>query len=237
MTDIAGAAACTLACVRLPDAGWPSLEPLLRQRMAAVAPAQLDRIDRLRQQADRLRSMLGQLLLRHLLRAAGLTEAPQIDIGPYGKPCLRLAESHLRAPEFNISHAGRWVVCALAPTPVGIDIEQVRAIDLGIAERYFQRAEHAALMRLTSGQRLDRFFRLWTAKEAYVKALGLGLHRDFASFGVAPLDDPLVHPQPFALTYPAVEHGYHLALCSAARAPLQPTTVTIARLLAPHRPA
>lgn len=237
MTDIAGAAACTLACVRLPDAGLPSLERLLRQRMAAVAPAQLERIDRLRQPTDRLRSMLGQLLLRHLLRAAGLTEAPQIDIGPYGKPCLRLAEPHLRAPEFNISHAGRWVVCALAPTPVGIDIEQVRAIDLGIAERYFQRAEYAALMRLTSGQRLDRFFRLWTAKEAYVKALGLGLHRDFASFGVAPLDDPLVHPQPFALTYPAVEHGYHLALCSAARAPLQPTTVTIARLLAPYWPA
>ena len=205
-----------------------ALEQVLRHSLERDQAAPLARIDRLRQPADRLRSMLGHLLLRYLLRAAGVTDAPQIELGPYGKP-------HLRPPvplEFNVSHAGQWVVCALAPTAVGIDIERVRAIDLRIAERYFQPGEYAALLARAPEQRPAYFFRLWTAKEAYVKALGLGLRRDFASFGVAPLSDPSMPVQPLALTYPAFSEGYQLALCSAVTVPPQPTTVTIDRLLA-----
>ena len=216
----------------LPGDELPGLEQALRRCLAPQHAASLARIDRLRQPADRLRSLLGHLLLRHLLRAAGVTAMPHIELGLYGKP-------HLRMPmplEFNVSHAGRWVVCALAPTAVGIDIERVRDIDLRIAERCFQPGEYAALMNRAPDERPDYFFRLWTAKEAYVKALGLGLRRDFASFGVAPLDDPSMPVQPLALTYPAFTEGYQLALCCAVTTPPLPITVTIDRLLAPGWP-
>lgn len=213
----------------LPGADLPAFEQALRGRLAPAQTAHLARIDRLRQPADRLRSLLGHLLLRHMLGAAGVTAMPQIELGPYGKPQLRMPD----AWEFNVSHAGRWVVCALAPTAVGIDIEPVRAIDLRIAERFFQPGEYAALMAHAPDRRPDFFFRLWTAKEAYVKALGLGLRRDFASFGVAPLDDPCIPDQQLSLAYPACPPGYQLALCCAAGAPPQPATVTIERLLAP----
>lgn len=224
---------CRIACVALDSDDPPGrMEQVLRQARRRLDPVLVARIDRLRQPADRLRSMLGHLLLRHMLHAAGVAGAPQIELGPYGKPRLRMASPL----EFNVSHAGQWVVCALAPTAVGIDIERVREIDLRIAERFFQPAEYAALMAHAPGQRAACFFRLWTAKEAYVKALGLGLRRDFASFGVAPLDDPSMPVQHLALTYPAFVEHYQLALCTAAAPPPQPTTVTIDRLLAPGWP-
>ncbi|MET0323302.1 MAG: 4'-phosphopantetheinyl transferase superfamily protein [Duganella sp.] len=207
--------ACQVLCTALP-AGAGS-EARLRRQLDRDA---LQRIDRLHRAEDRLRSMLGRLLLRHALRARGLCDrAWQVEPGPYGKPRLRGPA----LPEFNLSHAGQWVVCAVAPSPVGIDIEQVRAIDLGIARRFFQCGEYAALLARPEPERCDYFFRLWTAKEAYVKALGLGLQRDFASFrvtlsgdGAARLHDPTLPPPRLALAHLACPAGYRLALCGAA---------------------
>lgn len=214
---------CLVLCTALPRDGDPAaLEPALRRWIDADSMA---RIGRLRQPLDRLRSMLGRLLLRHGLRLRGVEDAASVVIGRYGKP--RLADGLV---EFNLSHAGRWVVCALANTAVGIDVEQVRPFDLQLARRFFHPRECAALASLPAAAQHDYFFRLWTAKEAYMKALGLGFQRDMASFCVAPgahlqvaLDDPLrdlqCHSRPFQLSHLDLAPGYRLALCCACAGP------------------
>src|SRR6185295_18438096 len=60
---------------------------------------------------------------------------------------------------------------------VGVDLERVRS-DVEVAklsQRYFAPSEHATIMRLTEEQRAARFFRYWVAKEAVLKAEGIGL--------------------------------------------------------------
>ncbi|MBP2707753.1 4'-phosphopantetheinyl transferase superfamily protein [Microbispora sp. RL4-1S] len=78
-------------------------------------------------------------------------------------------------PDFNLSHSGDWALVAVAPPGerVGVDVERIRA-DLDhdeLARRMYQPEEAARVSRAGLGE----YFRLWTAKEAYVKATGVGL--------------------------------------------------------------
>lgn len=111
--------------------------------------------------------------------------------GAKGKPALR-SESHLR---FNLSNSADLALYAFAvDCEIGVDVEEVREIpDLEhIASRFFCRAEAAEL--LSIGGKLAReeaFFRCWTRKEAYIKAVGNGLYLPLDQFQVTLLtDDP-----------------------------------------------
>ena len=98
--------------------------------------------------------------------------------GAHGKP--RLINSPLPI-EFNVSHSGDWQVCAVTrDTPVGVDIEHCeRERDVQkLSRRFFSQAEHSAMVQLTEEEQLQRFYDLWTLKEARVKALGKALPPD-----------------------------------------------------------
>lgn len=105
--------------------------------------------------------------------------------GPYGKPEIDHPTSSLR---FNLSRSrGLALVGITRGIPLGIDIEHVRPIPEmdDIAEARFSAAERTTLRNLPAPARLRAFFACWTRKEAYVKALGLGLSADLASFDVS----------------------------------------------------
>jgi 4'-phosphopantetheinyl transferase len=97
--------------------------------------------------------------------------------GPHGRPEIDTAwvESRLR---FNLSHTNGLAACAVAlDTDVGVDVERWRALrdPIRMASAFLSTRELAALARDRGDARLDRFFTLWTLKEAYVKARGTGL--------------------------------------------------------------
>jgi 4'-phosphopantetheinyl transferase len=122
-----------------------------------------------------LRRALGRILERDPASLAFSLEGN-------GKPVL-----NERALAFNLSHSGGEAVLAFSPTgPVGVDIEIVeRQRDLeGLAQRYFAAEEYAALMTLPSDQRAAAFYRCWTRKEAFIKALGEGLSHPLDAFAV-----------------------------------------------------
>ena len=81
------------------------------------------------------------------------------------------------APLFtSLSHSGDWVVAAAARTgPVGVDVESLRTDRPleRLAHRFFPPEESVWLERLTSEEQVGNFYRLWTAKEALFKALGM----------------------------------------------------------------
>ncbi|MEM9557962.1 MAG: 4'-phosphopantetheinyl transferase superfamily protein [Acidobacteriota bacterium] len=130
-----------------------------------------------------LRSILGAYLERD---PSTLT----FTVGKRGKP--RLEGEDL---QFNLSDSADLALVAVgirrSSDPVddelGVDVEKLRTShDLdGLAHRFFSSAEVAALDALPTERHVDGFFRAWTRKEAYLKAIGTGLHTPLGSFSVS----------------------------------------------------
>ncbi len=104
-----------------------------------------------------------------------------IEKGDFGKPYIK------DYPEFkyNISHSGEYVAIAYGCDDVGIDIEYIREKDLKIAKRCFHKDEYAYITKNEAGQD-ERFFEVWTMKEAYLKYTGQGINVSLDSFVVEP---------------------------------------------------
>jgi 4'-phosphopantetheinyl transferase len=141
-----------------------------------------------RQQFIVSRAALRTLLGRYLDRA------PQevcFNSGPQGKPMLASPED----VHFNVSHTqGLALIAVTLQGPVGIDVEQSRHCPtyLDMAERFFSPAEAAALRSLPAERSAEAFFHVWTRKEAFLKALGLGLAHGLERFEVVvPPDEPV----------------------------------------------
>ena len=81
---------------------------------------------------------------------------------------------------FSISHSGTIALCAIADAPVGVDIEKIRDVDLSIAKKHFALDEQDYVFEKLSLSK-QRFFEIWTRKEAYVKMLGKGI-ANFSEF-------------------------------------------------------
>ena len=104
----------------------------------------------------------------------------------YGKP-YAIVDGVPAPVSFNISHSGNDGLIALTGSgSVGIDLEHRRPqVDLdGVAARVFGAGEQAVLSGLTGRNKLDLFYRLWTSKEALIKARGTGFSYDPARFEV-----------------------------------------------------
>jgi 4'-phosphopantetheinyl transferase len=149
------------------SAAWDTLADDERARAAAF-------IDN----SVRERYVLSHAFLRNVLSAFVGEDPSRIALErlPGGKPVLVDAASH--ALWFNLSHCTTHVVVAVAGTPnVGVDVECVRdGLDsLGIARRFFAPAEFHRLSACSPKHADDMFLRLWTCKEAFLKAIGLGL--------------------------------------------------------------
>jgi 4'-phosphopantetheinyl transferase len=138
---------------------------------------------------DHRRFIAGRAQLRHHLaqRLGTHAELVELDYGPRGKPRLAgsFAESRLR---FNVSHCGDVALYAFAcGREVGVDVEAVREMRDAdaIAAGFFSRRENEAYLALDPSERPLGFFRCWTRKEAFIKALGDGLHYPLDAFDVS----------------------------------------------------
>ena len=138
-----------------------------------------EKISKFRFVEDRNRCLIGDLLARYTIcRKYNLPlEAMQLSEDSFGKPKV----TNYKDIHFNISHSGSWVVCAVDDVPVGIDVELIKPIDIGIAKRFYSREEYIKLMMLNEEERMEYFYKLWTLKESYIKAIGRGLLIDISS--------------------------------------------------------
>ena len=161
----------------------------------SVAYARLDERERARLrrfvlEGPRRRFTLCRAALRAILCDQLGCENERLAFGAseYGKP-FALVGGAPAAISFNVSHSGSHGLIAFAPAGrLGVDIEERtdrRDIDL-LGEAVFGPAERAALA-LTSGHaKTHLFFRLWTIKEALMKAHGAGFRLDASSFETPP---------------------------------------------------
>jgi 4'-phosphopantetheinyl transferase len=213
------------------------LEPLL-------TPDERDRADRFKFDHLRRSFVLARGVLRVLLGRYLDIDPASIRFGydEKGKPSLAR-----RGPlKFNASHSGDMALYAFTlDCEIGVDVEQVRPFDdlRRIADRFFCAEETTDLMDLPEEQREAAFFRCWTRKEAYVKAIGEGLAVPLDGFAVSLRPDQparlihIGHDSEAAADWtlqnlePAAGYAGAVAYCDAPRTLHQTTLVDASDVL------
>ncbi|WP_166789541.1 4'-phosphopantetheinyl transferase superfamily protein [Cryobacterium sp. TMS1-20-1] len=103
-----------------------------------------------------------------------------LKMGEYGKPYL----ANIAGIYFNKSDTVGATAIAVSQYVIGIDIEKIKQFDTRIPERFFTPEESKYILTADHVMRNERFSRVWTRKEAFVKWSGRGLSQDFRSFDV-----------------------------------------------------
>ena len=171
-----------------------------------------ERANRFHFEKHRRNFIVGRGVLRLLLGRYLETRPEEVrfSYGPQGKPMLS-GEHSASSLRFNASHSGEVAVYAFVnDCQVGIDVELVKG-DFAteeIAERFFSTNEIAALSALPATEKPAGFFRFWTRKEAYIKAIGTGLSHPLDQFDVT------VEIAGWSILDLDVESGYAAALAA-----------------------
>ncbi|MGZ4957701.1 MAG: 4'-phosphopantetheinyl transferase family protein [Methylomonas sp.] len=158
---------------------WSGHLTLETERLKSLADVMSDS-EREKAQAFKLplmrdRYMAARVLIRQTLACYLQTDPAslQFEAGEYGKPCLTSGSLH-----FNISHTGDFLLIAVGDFPdIGVDMESIKprsSMD-SLARRCFSDREFDCWRQLRAEQQLRAFYRLWTKKEAFVKAVGRGI--------------------------------------------------------------
>ncbi len=174
------------------------------EMMRYVSGERRERLLRYRSAVDRKLGVFAEVLVRCMISLRCGAEYKELDIkaGNTGKPYL----TGFPYCEFSISHTRNAVAAAISDKPVGVDVERIREIDIGIAKRVFSDNELISLGDKDKDIN-GRFFSIWTKKEALVKYLGTGLTNNVKALDVA---DPLYRDR--FETYTAGD--YILSICS-----------------------
>lgn len=135
---------------------------------------------------DRNLSIGATALIDTGLRSFGLREKDMIySYGVNGKPFFK------NAPDihFSIAHSSTKVAVAFSDKEVGCDIEKITTFDMDVAKSFFSDREYLRIMSIPAPEdRNVEFFRYWTLKESYMKAIGQGLSLPSKSFTISRLE-------------------------------------------------
>jgi 4'-phosphopantetheinyl transferase len=157
-----------------------------------LSPDELGRSQKFHFEKDRKRFIIFRAMLRRILSSYLGKNPQQIEFNytSFGKPFLSI-DSENDTISFNLSHSGGVALYAITRNQkIGIDVEQVRDHTdvMAIAKRFFSPGEIGDMEKANGKNHTELFFRYWTRKEAFVKALGKGV-----SFPMERLDVSLLN--------------------------------------------
>ena len=141
-------------------------EAIPEEMAVFLPPWRRERLERLKNAESRQESLSAGLLLGHVMDRWSISPWEPVAILPAGKPVFAGREDTW----FSLSHSGRYAMCAVSHQEVGADVQRLRPVNLSMARRLHPE-ERDWLSRQHSEEREDAFFRLWTRKEAWVKAV------------------------------------------------------------------
>lgn len=156
-----------------------------------LSPEELLRASKYR--GDNLQNnfIINRGLLRAILAKYLPTNPHEIEFNYQSKGKPFIINSNPNQIKFNLSHKNKYTIYSICNNDLGIDIEAIRSnINVeDIAKRFFTAHEYNKLCRFSAAKQLEYFFQLWTAKEAYLKAIGEGLSGGLNSINLSKKDN------------------------------------------------
>lgn len=190
--------------VYIADTGALRDDAVFGRCLTRVSGERLNKINRCAKHDDKIRSLAAGLLLEKALDDVGISDR-EIRIGYDGKPYLASG-----AISFNLSHSGERVMCAVSDMEVGCDVQKIGEVNFKIADRFFSPSERRLLNSIEDeSEKIKMFYRLWTLKESYIKAVGTGLKTPLKSFSVTTWTDV----NGFYFKEYDISDGYAYAVC------------------------
>lgn len=161
---------------------WRDLENWVQCYKKILPQEEWQYVSRFISHEDCMRSAVGKVLIRKLLsQYMNISEETVvISKNRYGKPYV----DGTTPIHFNISHSGEIVMAAVSKEMVvGIDVEKISELPEYnlLTENFFALNEWRSI---ASAGSIELFYEYWTAKEAYVKAVGMGLSKALDSFEI-----------------------------------------------------
>lgn len=153
--------------------------PDIWQSLLALLPGDIvQKVGKYRRWQDAHGCLFGKHLLTAALREEGFPgDLKGLEYSAYGRPYLA------GGPDFNISHSGTRVACVIGKQGgVGLDLEEIRDMDINDFKGQFSELEWEAIQKAT--QPLTAFYHFWTAKECLSKADGRGLNLPLADLRI-----------------------------------------------------
>lgn len=151
-----------------------------------LSPDEIERASKYKFERDRRVFITARSALRRLLGKYLGIDPTKIGFfyNSYGKPNI-IQDKQLN---FNVSHSEKNIVIAFAKgLGIGVDIEKIKNDfdPMELAENFFSQEEIKALSNHEEESRYRAFYRCWTRKESFIKALGQGLSYPLDSFAVS----------------------------------------------------
>ncbi|MBC3888010.1 4'-phosphopantetheinyl transferase superfamily protein [Acetobacterium paludosum] len=153
----------------------------LKKYLRSLSPERQEKADRLKSINSKALSIGAEVILQKaVLKSFGIKEQLKLIKGEGVKPrCSDHPNIH-----FNLSHSGRFVVCAISNEPVGVDIEQRDRVNFQLAKRFFHAVEVAWILSLPVEDQQQGLCDLWSIKESYMKYTGKGFGLPMNAFAV-----------------------------------------------------
>lgn len=166
------------------------------------------KVDSYKFQKDKNLSLGAGVLLNYALSARGINN-PQFFTGDFGKPFI--ADKNIC---FNLSHSGELAVCAIAKNTVGCDVEKMDSPPFEVARKVFSHDEQELLSSASEEERVALFYRLWTAKESFLKMVGCGLGASPKDFSISLENNhQLIHGHQCSFFDYLCDNKYLLTIC------------------------
>lgn len=128
------------------------------------------KVDSYRLLKDKFLSLGAGVLLERGLRNLGIADF-SFSFGEHGKPYLADNSSVF----FSLSHSGTLAACVFYHKEIGLDIQKIKSVSEKLIKKVTTQTEYDYLMSCDEEKRKTLFFRLWAAKESYLKYRGTGL--------------------------------------------------------------
>lgn len=161
------------------------------ENFALLSPDEGNRANRFRFPIHRQRFIAARSMLRKIISLYTAVNPQEIIFGydANKKPFLQFPD--MTSLQFNLSHSDNLAVYALTlDHAIGIDVEKIMPdYNQDVAERFLSPQENAALLDLPPEKRVLGFYKIWSRKEAVIKAVGKGLAIPLSSFSVSVNDD------------------------------------------------
>ncbi|MEI4830696.1 4'-phosphopantetheinyl transferase superfamily protein [Bacillus sp. FJAT-53711] len=184
-----------------------------------ISSERVNNIKRFKFEEDKIRSILGELLVRYTICKNSNIENSDIYFkkNEFGKPYIDCNYGIY----FNLSHSGSYLICAISNQNIGIDIEKIQDIDIAIAHNFFCDSEYDEIASAPESKKYECFYSYWCLKESYIKYIGKGLTIPLNSFCFEMVDKNIKviqsneeKKEKFALL--SISNNYKAAVCYLA---------------------